>query len=65
MEAIVVSGEAADLDVSAVPTVVHVSLPNQAVQVQSVIQAAPSVIHTAGGHTIQAIQVCSSHTMHT
>ena len=55
-------GSSSEIDVSAAqPTVVHVSLPNQAVQVQSVIQAAPSVIQAATGQTLQAIQV-SAHT---
>lgn len=40
-------------------SVVHVTIPNQPIQVQSVIQSnQPSVIHTAGGTgSVQTIQV--------
>ncbi len=48
---------APEIDVATPVSIVHVSIPNQPVQVQSVIQGAqPSVIQTAGG-TIQTIQV--------
>lgn len=39
-------------------SVVHVTIPNQPVQVHSVIQSnQPSVIHTTGGGSVQTIQV--------
>ncbi|XP_064648073.1 cAMP-responsive element modulator-like isoform X2 [Lineus longissimus] len=40
-------------------SIVHVSIPNQAIQVQSVIQGQPSVIQTASGQTLQAIQLAT------
>ncbi len=53
----VVSSQASELDPSTHPvTIVHVAIPNQPVQVQSVIQQPASVIQSAGG-TIQTIQV--------
>lgn len=41
-------------------SVVHVSIPNQAIQVQPVIQANPTVIHSAGNYqTIQVVRVAA------
>ena len=45
-----------EIDGSSGISVVHVSIPNQPVQVQSVIQASPSVIQ-ATGQGLQTIQV--------
>ena len=50
------SSQSAEVDGVPVPvSVVHVTIPNQGIQ--SVIQGQPSVIQTATGQTIQAIQV--------
>ncbi|XP_059161665.1 cyclic AMP-responsive element-binding protein 1-like isoform X1 [Physella acuta] len=41
-------------------SVVHVSIPNQAIQVQPVIQANPTIIHSAGNYqTIQVVRVAA------